>query len=358
MSTGRELAAAFLSLEKTQDRMFNLVFDHGYDVSRHCRRINELLAGLPEPDPRALAVVSEARDRAKSVLRDISVSISDAIGRDLAQLRANLWLQRAPTDGSAGYVRPIPAGGEPMLPASAQYEPTPLTMPAVIDIDLARQGRKKCYFAVAINALAHRRPDLLDGLVEQDGDEVVVTVWGGTYRMPATLPVDTKTGAPVHSTSPDGSTMVAYLEKAAAMHFGSYLELERGSAGAVMLWIVGDSVPSVAHRYASKLTEAELVEILPRVEPAYLSVAPVRSDGVTVPADLLTRLDLSTNHAYTVESVGDDGDAHVVLRDQHLTEQPARLSPADLRELDAEIGWLDLSTEVRRPPDEDLALVG
>lgn len=356
MSTGRELAAAFLSLEKTQDRMFNLVFDHGYDVSRHCRRINELLADLPAPDPRVLAIVFEARARAKDVLRDTSVTISDAIGVDLAKLRANLWLQQAATDGPAGYIRPIPAGGEPLIPSSAHYEPTPLTMPAVIDIDLARQGRKKCYFVVAINALAHRRPDLLDGVVRQDGDEVVVTVWGGTYRMPATLPVDTKTGSPVYSTSPDGSTMVAYLEKAAAMHFGSYLELEMGSSGPAMLWIVGDSVPSVAHRNASTLTEAELLEILPRVEPAYFSVAPARKDGTQVPADLLDRLDLSTNHAYTIESVGADG--HVVLRDQQLTEQPARLSPADLRELDAEIGWLDLSTEVRRPPDEDLALAG
>lgn len=346
MRDGRQLAEAIRCLDVAQGLLVGRVFDIVNGVTVRTRKIASLIEGAHRGSVHAdtvLALQGNAREASLVFGR----TGNEAVGEEIDRLKAALWLSMPPAEGPQGYLHPLGPDREPVIPKRARYVPAPLRLPEVIDINLAHQGRKTCYFAAAVDAIAHRRPHLLAGVARPEGDEVIVTVRGGIYRMPATLPVDATTGEPVYSFSLDGSTLVPYLEKAAATHFGSYLDIALGSPIAVMLWL-GGANPTVSYYCASEVEEDELQQTFPREEPACLSIAPTRRDGSPVPAALLDRLDLSTGHTYIVDKVDRHGD--VVLRDQQVEHQPKAVSMRELRELDAQVAWLTGPASPRHKP--------
>lgn len=130
-------------------------------------------------------------------------------------------------------------------------------MPTTIDITIGEQKRVNCYLIASINAVAHWDPSLLEAMVRPDPDNenyVVVRVATGTYRLPATLPVD-EAGDPAHATSLDGSTLVAYIEKAAAAHLGSWDQTDLGVPAFALRWLIGDKLPNTYSFNARSLSD-------------------------------------------------------------------------------------------------------
>lgn len=277
-------------------------------------------------------------------------AVSATIQREARMMRHDLWLQpsQAPfathgnmPHGDGGHLREFTTTGEPQLPPGFRYEPTPLRMPGVIDIDIAQQHEAGyCYLVAAVDAVAHWNPDALRAMVRRDPDDesfMIVRVHGGTYRLHATLPVDARTGLPAFVTSPDGSTLAAYILKAGAAHMGSWSDLVRGLPHRVCEWLVGESFTSFSRSPIGALTDAQLRQVMSTGSLGTVSMP--RWAGGRGLRSLLGRRDLGAQHTFVIKDV--DHRDRVTLHNPRGRPHPARLSIRELKMLGAILSWAD-----------------
>lgn len=363
------IAEAFLALEKVRDPASKAVSQVGAAsvavADKVVRHVDEALEG----SPRRLALVGEifkTGERMRRAAEDTAATVVASITDEMFGLRMQLWatpLAQQTESGRDGRAEVRPGGhlgdftvaGEPDLPPGFRYEPTPLLLPgALIDIDFARQGQLgNCYLISAINAVAQSDPDAFTDMVKPDPDDenfVIVTVYGGTYRLPATLPVDERTGREVFSTSPDGSTVVPYIEKAAAAHMGSWDYLVSGNSIYALWWLIGDRHPHFNSFSVAEMTDADVRAVMTSGRPACVIVPSGRADEGRVSA--LSRLDLVDNHVYTVRK--DLPPTGHWLHNPWLALHPKAVEPHDLRALGAMLTWAgDKAYEVPVPPTKE-----
>lgn len=180
-------------------------------------------------------------------------------------------------------------------------------------------------------------PDAFADMVKPDPDDenfVIVTVHRGTYRLRATLPVDEQTGREVCSTSPDGSTLVSYLEKAAAAHMGSWNDLDGGVPVTVLWWLVGDRVRYTCARLIASMLDEDVREILSSGSLGCV-VVPASADPSRV--SVSSKLNLVAGHAYTVRRTLVS--AGYMLHNPWLDLHPQPMTIQNLRDLGAALSW-------------------
>lgn len=347
------IAEAFLALQKVRAparQSLSEVKDVSILVtSRIADRVDTALAG----SPRRLDVVREVSTNGaymRSIIGETTTTIIASINDQLDRLKDEMWstpltesevseATGQPVTRRGGHLRDFTVPGEPDLPPGFRYEPTPLLQPGVaIDVDFARQGvLSTCYIVSAINAVAQWDPDVFTDVVKPDPDDetfVIVTVHGGTYRLPATLPVD-ENGNEAFSTSPDGSTVVPYLEKAAAAHFGSWKDLEIGSPIDPMWWLVGDRFAYFNSFSTKDMPDADVHAVMTAGAPTAVTIPTGGPDGDRVSA--LSRLNVVEGHGYTVRN--DHPKAGYQMHNPWLVLHPNTLEPRDLRALGAVLIW-------------------
>ena len=307
-----------------------------------------------EGNPRRLELVGEvfkAGERMRRATDDTAATVEATIADQMHQLKNELWATALAGSGDStqsggtearrcGHLRDFTVAGEPDLPPGFRYEPTPLLLPGVqIDVDFAKQGRLgNCYLISAINAVAQWDPDAFTDMVKPDPDDenfVIVTVHGGTYRLPATLPVDAQTGREVFSTSPDGSTVVPYLEKAAAAHLGSWNDLAGGNPIYPLWWLVGDRYGHFNSFFVNDMPDADVRAVMTADKPSCVAVPAGGADEGRV--SVLSKLNLVEGHGYTVRK-GLLPTGHK-LHNPWLRLHPNPLEPHDLRALGAVLIW-------------------
>lgn len=303
--------------------------------------------------------VFKGGERMRRAADDTAATILATITNQMHSLRRDLWTiplteseaavpgDRAGVRGT-GHLREFAVPGEPDLPPGFRYEPTPLSMPSVpIDIDFATQGLLgNCYLISAINGAAQWEwdPDAIAAMVMEDPDDenfVIVTVHGGTYRLPATLPVDEKTGQLAFATSPDGSTAVCYLEKAAAAHFGSWKDLEAGEPIYPLYWLVGDRYSMYRAEAAIKMSDADIRAVMTAERPTFVTVPAEDTDEGR--ASVMSGLNLVEGHGYTVHR--DHPSTGYKLHNPWRRLHPNSLEPRDLRALGAGLYWAEHDPE-------------
>lgn len=347
------IAEAFLALQKVRapaKQSLSEVKDVSILVtSRIADRVDTALAC----SPRRLDVVREVSTNGahmRSTIGETTAAIIERINDQIGRLRDELW--RAPLTESGvsvatgqvvtpcgGHLRDFTVPGEPDLPPGFRYEPTPLLQPGVkIDVDFAQQvWLGDCYIVSAINAIAQWDPGAFADMVTPDPHDesfVIVTVHGGTYRLPATLPVH-ENGKEAFSTSPDGSTVVPYIEKAAAAHFGSWAELEGGKPIYPMWWLIGDRLAHFNMFSTKDIPDADIHAVVTAAAPAAVSIPTGGPDGDRV--SMLSRLNLVDGHGYTVRN--DHPKGGYKMHNPYLRLHPGPLSTRDLRALGAVLIW-------------------
>lgn len=350
------IAESVLRLEKLGDPTWQGLSGAAEVSDRVTTKVSQLVDTALDGNPRRLDVIREVFTTAEQMRRaagDTTTTIIARINVQIERLREQLWATPLPESGysletrwitahSGGHLRDFTVPGEPDLPPGFRYEPTPLLLPqAPIDVDFARQsGWGDCYLISAINAAAQWDPGAFTDMVYQDPYDpnfVIVQVHGGTYRLPATLPVDEKTGREATSTSPDGSTVVAYIEKAAATHMGSWNDLNFGVNPLFPLtWLIGNRYPVFSAFFVSDMPDADVGAVMSAAKPAVIAIpsGDTGEDRVSV----LSRLNLVDNHGYTVR--GDHPTAGgFKLHNTWLRLHPKPLEPKDLRALGAIMIW-------------------
>ena len=352
------IAEAVLGLEKLRDPARVQLAGVGSASLVVADRVVQYVDAALKDSPRRLDLVGEVFKTGEQMRRaadDTATTVVATITFQMYLLRDLLWsISLAQPAESAqngrievrrgGHLRDFTVVGEPDLPPGVRYEPTPLLLPrAPIDVDFARQGRLgNCYAIAAVNAaaqaVAQSHPEVFIDMVKPDPEDenfVIVTVHGGTYRLPATLPVDESTGREVFSTSPDGSTVVPYLEKAAAAHLGSWNDLVSGYEIYALWWLIGDRYP-YWHRFGvSQMTDEDVHAVMTSGEPAFITIPARRADKGRVAA--LSRLDLVDGHAYTVRN--DHPPTGHRLHNPWQRFHPNPVGPDDLRTLGAVLSW-------------------
>ncbi|TDE11804.1 C2 family cysteine protease [Jiangella asiatica] len=226
---------------------------------------------------------------------------------------------------------------EPELTDGAGYARVPLTPPAVVAIDTPRQGRiSDCHVIAAMCTLADRAPGLLTRLARAEGDLVVVDVPGRGYRLRSTLPVDGDGGGLAYARSPDGSTLVSYVEKAYAVYGGGYPKLGEGGYPAEALqWLTGQPSYMLA---IARADDDLLTGLLGSGAPAV--ACSWRLDGRASAARVALRYGLAQDgHAYAVTGVVD---GLVILHNPWGLRHPRPLPLDVFRTLFCRIDWCEL----------------
>lgn len=337
----REIVESVRALGAANDATVRIMSDLMGAVGTRSRAAATLVQSAPGSRPGSGNAVVDAGWRCVELLGTTMSGTTRAIISDRVALRGHLWFETAPSRG-AGHLHPWTPSGDPQLPPGTHYAPAPLKLPRGVDINVGlavqHPASGNCFFPVAVNMLAHRWSRLFTpAMAHQDGGEVVVQVSAGTYRFPATLPVDGVTGEPAHVTSPDGSNLVAYLEKAAAAHFGSYAELRAGYAAATLFWLAADQLPRIRAADISELTDDELYEIMSEGYPLAIGTTPIGGPGEDPRTALAARRDVLIGHAYVATSLAPIGNRG---RNPWGRDDSAGLSLQDLRDLGAQLTWL------------------
>lgn len=335
-------AESYLTLESADSMLADRLSAVENITSRYVLDLGNWYDVVPIGRSALPSTILELQRRMSTVLDHARVTLSSMVGGEIDYLKFLLWTTPLP-DGPrrGGHLRDFAIPGEPNLPTSMRYEPMPLYLPTVpIDIDIARQGElaKNCYLICAINAVAHGDSSALTAMVAADPEDathVIVRVSGGTYRLPATLPVDDWTGDEVYSTSPDGSTLVAYVEKAAAAHFGSWSDLARGDPGFALRWLVGKRFARTDSQLVSAMSDPDLDRAFTLGSFTVVAI-PGQAQGSPGSA-CLERLGARGGHGYTLRRYDDRGLAW--LHDPYLDRHPRPMSFDDLRMLGARVAW-------------------
>ena len=340
--TRHRIAESFLTLESAGSMLADSLRTVENVTSRYVLDLGNWYDAVPVGRSALPSTILELQRRMSSVLDQTRVTLTSMLSREANDLKNLLWTAPLP-DGPrrGGHLRDFATPGEPTLPISMRYEPTPLYLPTVpIDVDIARQGEiaRNCYLICAINAVAHWDPSALTAMVAADPEDathVIVKVGGGTYRLRATLPVDDWTGDEMFSTSPDGSTLVAYLEKAAAAHFGSWSDLARGDPGSALKWLTRPRFARIDSNWAGAMSDPELDHAL--TFGACTVIAIPRQAPGSLGSALLKRLGARDMHGFTLRRYSDRG--LVQLHDPYLDHHPRPMSFHDLRTLGALVAW-------------------
>ena len=292
--------------------------------------------------PELAGVAQRGAQQMNSLIIESLKSVSQAIATDRLGLRGDLWLEPPPANASgAGHLVPFTDRGEPQAPPGSVYAPAQLKLPDPGVAELAAQNPvvSNCFWAVAHNMLAHKWPEVFDGRVTQEGDTIVVRAGGGEYRMPATLPVSAATGEAHHATSPDGSNAVAYFEKAAAAHFGSYDELKWDKVHFALVWLARDSDLSfgVSCVPAEQLSQQQLDGIIADGLPVGIAVPPGPQRGTDARHELAKDLGLTPGHGYSSEQLQWDATA---LNNPRAPDEPRTVSLDQIKDLGCDIVFL------------------
>lgn len=300
------------------------------------------------------AGVDGARPAAE-LARSIAAAVDDAAGAVRHTLDAEVagllaLLHHAPRPGRrppsgipspaapAGSPSPTPGlSPEPALTDGIRYVAHPLTLPATVGTEFARQGAiSDCHLVAALCTVAGRAPWLLPAVTAAD-DAVLVDVPGRRYRLRPTLPVDDADGGLAYARSPDGSTLVPYVEKAFAVYGGGYPALAAGGLPAEALyWLTGR--PSYLLR-VPKAGDDIVAALVESGQPAVACSRPF-DDGDDAGAVAALRYRLApVAHAYAVRGL--DTDRRVLLHNPWGRRHP-RPVPLDVfRRLFTRIDWCE-----------------
>ena len=226
----------------------------------------------------------------------------------------------------------LPEGAPPYRDASDRP-----VFPDHLDIETVRQGRLgDCSLIASIDAVAHRDPERIAGLVQlQENGDVLVTA-GRAEPIAQTLPHLGDPAEPrlneagdVYANSADGSTLGPYLEKAYARDLGGYDELDRGVWPKDALQYLSGR-PAVQESTAM-MSEARLAWVL-GPECATVAHAPERGDEDPL-APLADDYDVVTegSHAYAVRGTDENGE--VLLHNPWGFRHPKPMPSAVFRRL-------------------------
>ncbi|TDD73160.1 hypothetical protein E1262_01405 [Jiangella aurantiaca] len=318
------------------------------------RALRAAVVGRAEAAVRAAAAVAAVGPAVAELARPMATVADEAaeatlhaldaeVGRLLALLHDTPPPGRrppfvAPSPSVAGGP-PVPVPGlapEPELTDGVRYAEHPLTPPAAVGAGFARQGSiSDCHLVAALCAVADRAPWLLPAVSAGD-DAVLVDVPGRRYRLRPTLPVDAGGGRLAYAHSPDGSTLVPYVEKAFAVYGGGYTALGRGGLPVEALyWLTGR--PSYLLR-VPKAGDDIVAALVESGQPAVACSRPFDDDRSGAAAALRYRL-APVAHAYAVHGL--DAERRVLLHNPWGRRHP-RPVPLDVfRDLFTRIDWCE-----------------
>lgn len=173
---------------------------------------------------------------------------------------------------------------------------------------------------------------------------VLVKVAAGEYRLRATLAWDDYTDAPVGVTSLDETTLVPYIEKAAAAHFGALEDLENVRAESVLAWLVGERwVEHVEH--AANLSDEEFAAALSH--PGCIVSVNFTHHHNPPDADALAQSGLMEGHVYNVAELDSVDGTAALANDWGALDPQSSLAFETLRKLNVELTW------IKNPPRPD-----
>lgn len=288
-------------------------------------------------------VAGEMHAVADTAATDLQVSIL----AEYSDLKAALWTIPLPEGPTGGHLREHP-GGEPLLIQLQRFVPAPLTVPSTIDMNIAVQSGVvgDCNFVVALRLLGEAEPQRLPTMVMPDPLDpdhyVLVEVATGKYRLRATLAWDEYTDRPAGVTSPDQTTLVPYIEKAAAAHFGALNDLHGGRAESALAWLVGKE--SVEHHNQADLSDAEFAAALS--QPACIVVVNSTLHPRPPDVDALAQSGVVEGHAYNAVHLN-SADGTVALSNPWGFLDPEPLSFETLRKLNVELTWIKTPAGIR-----------
>ncbi|WP_053205234.1 C2 family cysteine protease [Jiangella muralis] len=316
-------------------------------VGAEFEAVRAATAGRAEGVARAVGV--DGARPAAELARSITAAVDDAAGAVRHRLDAEVagllaLLHPAPRPGPPpglpAPVPPFPTPGlatEPALTDGVRYAAHPLTLPAAVGTEFAGQGAiSDCHLVAALCTVAERAPWLLPA-VTAAGDAVLVDVPGRRYRLHPTLPVDDADGGFAYARSPDGSTLVPYVEKAFAVYGGGYPALAGGGLPAEALyWLTGR--PSYLLR-VPKADDDIVAALAESGQPAVACSRPF-DDGDDAGAAAALRYHLApVAHAYAVRGL--DTERRVLLHNPWGRRHP-RPVPLDVfRRLFTRIDWCE-----------------
>lgn len=283
--------------------------------------------------------IATAAAAVRVVAETAATQLQVSILAEYSDLKAALWTIPLPKGSTGGHLRAHP-GGEPLL-IQQRFVPAPLTVPTTIDMNIAVQAGVvgNCRFVGAIRLLAEAKPQRLPTMAVSDplnpDDYVLVRVATGEYRLRATLAWDGNSDAPAGVTSPDGTTLVPYIEKAAAAHFGALNDLHQVRAESALAWLVGKD--SVEHHEQADLSDSEFAAALS--QPACIVAVNSTSHPRPPDADALAQSGLVEGHAYNVAAL-DSTDRTVALSNPWGILDPDPISFETLRKLNIELTWI------------------
>jgi hypothetical protein len=213
-------------------------------------------------------------------------------------------------------------------------------------IDTLDQGQlNNCYFVASVNAIAHRDPEWVGRVVQQNAQGDVVVDLGERRPMAPTLPHAENAAVPpqnewgdVYGHAPDGSTGGAYLEKWFAEREGGYEKINAGRWPRETLAALTER--EAYHRPVSSLHDTDLSRVLGPECAAVASSRDFRFDPDL--KDLARKYGLPriNAHAYAVQGL-DDQD-RVVLRNPWGVQHPRPVPRRDFRELFSSVDWCDM----------------
>lgn len=261
--------------------------------------------------------------------------------------RNELWRHTALDDPIRGHVDAYRSDGEPTLPDGWQYRPVPLVMPTG-PVEGIQRKWANCHVVAGLNALGKKEPESLVDMVSQSGGKVVVRTHLGTYTMDATLPY-TAEGEPAYAAAPDGSTLVAYIEKAGAAHFGSYRAVEYGNAADFLFWAVGDRYPIPNMVDVRDMSIDDLRGIIDSDLPTAVNIVPPERPK-DIPPDL-AEYGLVKTHVYVPDQLDDDGG--VVLVNPWGKQHSTGMTLEILHRMNATLHWVSATPYQRSQPGPD-----
>ncbi|NUS94202.1 MAG: hypothetical protein HOQ36_17655 [Nocardia sp.] len=252
--------------------------------------------------------------------------------------RQQIWHLDAAPSRTRGHIDDYRADGEPeLLRDDRDYRTVPLILPADrTDIRGIQRRWANCHLISGLNALEKKAPGTILGAVRQVGDKVVVRTHRGTYTMNATLPFNPD-GTAAFATMPGGSTAVAFIEKAAAMHFGSYRSVQYGNAADAMHWVAGDRYPTTHIQDIREMSLDEVRSVLQSDSPAAVNIVPPERP-FDIPPDL-ARYNLNPKHVFVPDQL--DSDGGLVLRNPLVgTTDSTGLTLEALHGMNASLHWV------------------
>lgn len=172
-------------------------------------------------------------------------------------------------------------------------------------------------------------------MVWQSGDKVIVRTHLGTYAMDATLPY-TKDGKAAHTTSPDGSNLLAYIEKATAAHFGSYRATDNGNAADFMHWLIGDRYPQTNIVDVRTMSIGEMREVIGSNLPSAVNIVPPERI-YDIPPNLEEH-GLRKRHVYVPDKLDDDGS--LLLENPWGKQHSTGMTLEILHKMNASLHWV------------------